>query len=69
MVALTHLKNLRSLNASYTEFNQQTLQLICEDLNFLEKLDISGTCVNDFSPLLNFSEQLTSLTVTVNIYK
>ncbi|KAK4877940.1 hypothetical protein RN001_010446 [Aquatica leii] len=63
MVALTQLKNLHSLNVSYTEFNQQTLKLICEDLNELEKLDISGTYVHDFSPLLKYSEQLTSLGV------
>ncbi|KAF5291794.1 hypothetical protein FQA39_LY14282 [Lamprigera yunnana] len=63
LVALTRLKNLRHLNVAYTEFNQTTFKLICEDLNFLEKLDISGTYVHDFNPLLRYTEQLTSLGV------
>lgn len=64
MVQLTNLRNLRSLNVSYTEFNQQTLQLICEDLHFLEKLDVSGTCVKDLKPLLLLKDRLISLTAT-----
>ncbi|KAF5284005.1 hypothetical protein FQR65_LT13639 [Abscondita terminalis] len=64
MVGLTQLKNLRSLDVSYTEFNQHMLKLICEDLNFLEKLDISGTIVHNLDPLLKYSEQLTSLGVS-----
>lgn len=63
MIALTQLKNLRSLNVSYTEFNQQTLKLICDDLILLEKLDISGTSVYDLTPLLKYADQLVSLTL------
>ncbi|KAB0791231.1 hypothetical protein PPYR_03031 [Photinus pyralis] len=63
MIALTHLKNLHSLNVSYTEFNQQTLKLICDDLKLLEKLDISGTSVYDLTPLLQYADTLVSLTL------
>lgn len=63
MVRLTDLKNLRSLNVSYTELNQQTLRMICEDLAHLEKLDISGTLVQDLTPLLLLADQLVSLTI------
>lgn len=66
MIVLTQLKKLRSLNVAYTEFNQETLQAICEDLKCLERLDISGTCVNNFSPLVLLSEQLINLTVSVS---
>lgn len=64
MVRLTDLKNLRSLNVSYTELNQQTLRMICEDLVHLEKLDISGTLVQDLTPLLLLADQLVSLTIS-----
>lgn len=67
MVKLTNFKNLRSLNVSYTELNQQSLQMICEDLRFLEKLDISGTVVQDLDPLLLLSDQLVSITISVSI--
>ncbi|KAI4455022.1 protein zyg-11 b [Holotrichia oblita] len=64
MVQITELKNLRSLNLSYTELNQQSFQMICEDLKYLERLDISGTCIKDLSPLLRLSNQLTSLGIS-----
>lgn len=67
MVQLTNLKNLRSLNVSFTEFNQQTLQMICEDLHLLERLDISGTCVQCVKPLLLIKERLISLVASVSI--
>lgn len=63
MVRLTNLKNLRYLNVSYTELNQQSLKMICEDLRLLEKVDISGTLIQDLSPLLLLCDRLTSLTV------
>lgn len=66
MVQITELKNLRSLNLSYTELNQQSLQMICEDLKYLERLDISGTCIKDLTPLLRLSNQLTSLGISVS---
>lgn len=67
MVKLTSFKNLRSLNVAYTELNQRSLQLICEDLTLLEKIDISGTVVQDLTPLLLLEEQLTSLTISVSM--
>lgn len=66
-VNLSNFQNLRSLNVSYTEFNQFTLEMICEDLKLLEKLDISGTVLQDLYPLLCFTDQLVSLTVCVSI--
>lgn len=66
MVNLTHLKFLRSLNVSYTELNQQSLQMICEDLKYLEKIDVSGTVIQDLSPLLLLANQLISVTISVS---
>lgn len=68
MVNLTYLTNLRSLNVSYTELNQQSLQMICEDLKHLERLDLSGTFVHDLNPLLLLADQLISVTISVREY-
>lgn len=68
MVKATHLKNLRSLNLSYTELNQPSFQMICEDLKLLENLNISGTFVKDLHPLLMRSKQLVSLSISVSIF-
>lgn len=67
-VKLTVFKNLRSLNLSQTLLTQRALQMICEDLKFLEKLDVSGTCVYDLSPLLLLENRLTSLSICVCNY-
>lgn len=66
MVHLTKLSNLRSLNVSFTEFNQQTLQMVCEDLDQLERLDISATCVQCVKPLLFLKDRLISLVASVS---
>lgn len=58
-------KNLRSLNVSHTLLTQRVLQMICEDLKFLEKLDISNTPIYDLSPLLLLEDRLTSLSICV----
>ncbi|VEN53111.1 unnamed protein product [Callosobruchus maculatus] len=63
MVKIANLKNLKHLNLSYTELNQSTFKIICEDLKQLEKLDISGTNVFDLSPLAKLEEKLTSLSI------
>lgn len=55
------LKNIRSLNLSYTELNQHTFWIICKDLIHLEKLDISGTLVVDLEPLTYLAHQIKSL--------
>lgn len=65
-VKLTILKNLRSLNLSHTRLMQRGLEIICEDLDFLEKLDISNTLVHDLSPLLLLQGTLTSLSICVS---
>lgn len=67
MVQLTNLKNLKSLNVSFTEFNQQTLQMICEDLRYLERLDVSGTCVQCVKPLLLIKDRLITLVASVSL--
>ncbi|EFA05616.1 protein zyg-11 homolog isoform X1 [Tribolium castaneum] len=65
MVKITQFKNLRSLNLAYTELNQHCLNMICEDLKLLEKLDISGTGtgIKDLSPLRQLLN-LTSLAIS-----
>lgn len=63
IVTLSKLKNLRSLNVSYTEFTQHGLKIVCEDLKKLEKIDISCTLVTDLTPLINLKDGLTSLTI------
>lgn len=66
MVKVTNLKNIRSLNLAYTELNQTMFELICDDLKYLEQLDISGTNIVDLRPLTQLSPTLTSLTVCVS---
>ncbi|XP_017771130.1 PREDICTED: protein zyg-11 homolog B-like [Nicrophorus vespilloides] len=61
VVQLTKLVNLRTLNVSFTEFNQQALQIVCDDLQYLERLDISGTCVQCIKPLLKIKDRLVGL--------
>lgn len=61
VVALSKLRNLRSLNVSHTEFNKNGLAIIAEDLPMLESLDISCTSINDLSPLRKCKDRLKSL--------
>ena len=63
VVSLSKLKNLKSLNVSYTEFNKHGLDIIAEDLTSLTDLDISGTPVNDLTPLRKCKSRLKSLTM------
>lgn len=63
IVSLTKLRNLQSLNVSNTEFNRHGLDIIAEDLPNLEKLDISGTLINDISPLRKLKDRLRSLSM------
>lgn len=63
MVKITNLKHLKSLNLSFTELNQATFKIICEDLKNLERIDISGTPVRDLRPLAMLSNSLVSLSI------
>ncbi|CAH1132300.1 unnamed protein product [Ceutorhynchus assimilis] len=63
LAKLASLKRLRTLNLSFTELNQATFKLICENLLTLEKLDISGTPVKDLRPLEHLSNSLVSLSL------
>lgn len=63
VVSLTKLRSLQTLNVSHTEFNKHGLDIITEDLPALENLDISGTLVNDLSPLRKCKNRLKSLTM------
>ena len=49
VVGISKLKNLTSLNVSGTEFNKNNLDMIMDDLPYLEHLDISNTKVKDIS--------------------
>ncbi|KAF7283178.1 hypothetical protein GWI33_001241 [Rhynchophorus ferrugineus] len=60
---LTSLKSLKSLNLSYTDLNQSTFKIICENLGNLDHLDISGTWIEDLKPLCLLSEKLVALLV------
>jgi Zyg-11 family protein len=51
VIALSKLRGLRSLDVSHTEFNRHGLELVAHDLPQLEALDISGTRVDDISPI------------------
>ncbi|XP_076256333.1 protein zyg-11 homolog isoform X1 [Rhynchophorus ferrugineus] len=64
---LVILKSLKSLNLSYTELNQSTLKIICENLGNLEHIDISGTQVRDLKPLCMLSEKLVALSLCDSI--
>ncbi|XP_022910842.2 protein zyg-11 homolog B-like [Onthophagus taurus] len=61
---ITSLENLRSLNVAYTEFNQTLLEVICDKLGFLEKLNISGTLIVDLKPLVGLTERLIMLGIS-----
>ena len=51
IVSLSRLKNLRVLNVSCTDFTNHGLEIIVDDLRYLECLDLSETQVTDISPL------------------
>ncbi|XP_066260786.1 protein zyg-11 homolog B-like [Euwallacea similis] len=57
------LKSLKSLNLAFTELNQVTFKVICEDLKTLEKIDLSGTSIKDLRPLEMLSGTLVSLSL------
>lgn len=61
VVSLSKLHMLQDLNVGNTEFNKHGLEIIAEDLPCLENLDISGTPVNDISPLRKCKDRLKSL--------
>ncbi|XP_071119076.1 protein zyg-11 homolog B-like [Haliotis cracherodii] len=63
VVSLSKLRNLQSLNVSHTEFNKHGLEIIAEDLPGLESIDISGTAINDVSPLRKCKDRLKSLSM------
>lgn len=63
LVSLSQLKSLQTLNVSYTEFNNNALDIVSQDLTSLENLDISGTPVSDLSPLKKCKDRLKSLTM------
>lgn len=63
VVSLSKLRNLRSLNVSWTEFNKHGLEIIAEDLPNLENLDISSTPVNDINPLRKCKDRLRYLSM------
>ena len=62
-VALSKLQTIRKLNVSFTELNMPGLEIITEDLPFLEDLDISGTLLTDISPLRRCTVRLKSLSM------
>lgn len=61
MISLSCLRSLRSLNVSYTEFNNHGLEIVVEDLRHLECLDISETRVSEISPLRKCRNRLKAL--------
>lgn len=63
VVSLSKLRNLQSLNVSFTEFNKHGLEIITEDLPILEKLDISSTPIDDISALRKCKERLKYLSM------
>ena len=63
LVSLSKLKNLHTLNVSFTEFNEFGLDIIVQDLTSLENLDISGTPVNDLTPLRKCKDRLKALSM------
>ena len=63
VVSLSKLRSLQNLNVSHTEFNKHGLEIITEDLPALESLDISGTPINDLTPLRKCKDRLKSLTM------
>ncbi|XP_055956533.1 protein zyg-11 homolog B isoform X1 [Patella vulgata] len=63
VVSLSKLQTLQFLNVSNTEFNKHGLEIIAEDLPCLESLDISGTPINDISPLRKCKDRLKMLSM------
>ncbi|XP_025110002.1 protein zyg-11 homolog B-like [Pomacea canaliculata] len=63
VVSLSKLKNLHSLNVSFTEFNTHGLEIIAEDLPCLENLDISSTLISDISSLRKCKDRLKMLSM------
>lgn len=63
IVVLSKLRNLRSLNISNTKFTTHGLEIIVEDLPFLESLNISKTKISDISPLKKCKTRLRSLSM------
>ncbi|XP_005110536.1 protein zyg-11 homolog B [Aplysia californica] len=63
VVSLSKLRNLHTLNVSFTEFNRHGLEIIAEDLPCLEVLDISCTEINDITPLRKCKNRLKSLSM------
>lgn len=61
VVALAKLRGLHSLDVSHTEFNRHGLEIVTHDLPQLEALDISGTRVDDITPLRRLKDRLKSL--------
>jgi len=51
IVSLCALRNLHSLDVSRTEFNENMLKIVVDDLPLLESLDISSTLVRDVTSL------------------
>jgi len=51
IVSLCALRNLHSLDVSQTNFNENMLKIIVDDLPLLESLDISSTQVKDVTSL------------------
>ena len=58
LVNMKQLRNLQRLNVSFTSFSNQSLETISHDLNQLDFLDLSGTRVNDLTPLLRLQDKL-----------
>ncbi|ESP03618.1 hypothetical protein LOTGIDRAFT_137121 [Lottia gigantea] len=63
VVSLSKLRTLHFLNVSNTEFSKHGLEIIAEDLPCLECLDISGTPINDISPLRKCKDRLKMLSM------
>lgn len=61
IVSLSRLKNLKVLNVSYTDFTNHGLEIIVEDLRYLECLDVSETRVSDIAPLRQCRNRLQTL--------
>ncbi|XP_015119052.1 protein zyg-11 homolog B isoform X1 [Diachasma alloeum] len=62
-LALSKLQALQTLNVSGTEFNKHGLEIVVEDLPFLESLDISCTRVDDITPLKKCKDRLKNLSM------
>jgi hypothetical protein len=58
VMALSKLHNLTSLNVSGSEFNKTSLEMVIEDLPFLDTLDISNTKVTEITALKKAKNRL-----------